>query len=423
MRRSFLIVGVALAIAAPAAAQSLTGAGATFPNPIYTKWFDAYSKKTGVQINYQSIGSGGGIRQFTEGTVDFGATDGPMNESQIQSLSGNVLHLPTVLGAVVVTYNLPSLGETKLKFDGNVLVEIFLGRVTKWNDPKIAALNPGVKLPNNDLIVVHRSDGSGTTYVFTDFLNKFSREWKDKVGYATSVNWPVGLGGKGNEGVTQQVKQVEGALGYVELIYAISNDLPYAEIKNASGNYINPSEFPFKERRHASFQIGRLSRPAPEKFPEDFPVFYEALDLPDTRFRVMAWNDEMARKYRWHRFDGRWDLIPAETESQVSFLHSLDLFVYPLGHAFLESWGRSTVEAMLTGCIPLVPPGHHLDHLVEPGKSGFICGDFLEYREHARRLCLDYPYRRRMSRQCRAHACATLCNRRDHIRMWREALA
>jgi phosphate transport system substrate-binding protein len=236
-----LIVGIALAIAAPAAAQSLTGAGATFPNPIYTKWFDAYSKKTGIQINYQSIGSGGGIRQFTEGTVDFGATDGPMNESQIQSLSGNVLHLPTVLGAVVVTYNLPSLGETKLKFDGNVLVEIFLGRVTKWNDPKIAALNPGVKLPNNDLIVVHRSDGSGTTYVFTDFLNKFSREWKDKVGYATSVNWPVGLGGKGNEGVTQQVKQVEGALGYVELIYAISNDLPYAEIKNASGNYINPS--------------------------------------------------------------------------------------------------------------------------------------------------------------------------------------
>jgi phosphate transport system substrate-binding protein len=241
MRRSFLIVGVALALAAPAAAQSLTGAGATFPNPIYTKWFDAYSKKTGIQINYQSIGSGGGIRQFTEGTVDFGATDGPMNESQIQALSGNVLHLPTVLGAVVVTYNLPSLGETKLKFDGNVLVEIFLGRVTKWNDPKIAALNPGVKLPNNDLIVVHRSDGSGTTYVFTDFLNKFSREWKDKVGYATSVNWPVGLGGKGNEGVTQQVKQVEGALGYVELIYAISNDLPYAEIKNASGNYINPS--------------------------------------------------------------------------------------------------------------------------------------------------------------------------------------
>ena len=241
MKRSLLIVSGLLASAVPAAAQSLTGAGATFPNPIYTKWFDAYNKKTGIQINYQSIGSGGGIRQFTEGTVDFGATDGPMNESQIQSVGGNVLHIPTVLGAVVVTYNLPALGETKLKFDGNLLVDIFMGRVTKWNDGKIAALNPGVKLPSVDLIVVHRSDGSGTTYVFTDFLNKFSREWKDKVGYATSVNWPVGLGGKGNEGVTQQVKQVEGALGYVELIYAISNDLPYAEIKNAAGNYVDPS--------------------------------------------------------------------------------------------------------------------------------------------------------------------------------------
>jgi phosphate transport system substrate-binding protein len=241
MRRSLLIAAGMLASSAPLAAQSLTGAGATFPNPIYTKWFDAYHKKTRVEINYQSIGSGGGIRQFTEGTVDFGATDGPMNESQIQAVNGNVLHVPTVLGAVVVTYNLPSLGESKLKFDGNVLVDIFMGRITKWNDGKIAALNPGVKLPDQDLIVVHRSDGSGTTYVFTDYLNKFSREWKDKVGYATSVNWPVGLGGKGNEGVTQQVKQVEGALGYVELIYAISNNLPYAQIKNMAGNYIDPS--------------------------------------------------------------------------------------------------------------------------------------------------------------------------------------
>jgi phosphate transport system substrate-binding protein len=241
MTRRLYILASSLVWTTSAAAQSLTGAGATFPNPIYTKWFDAYHKKTGVQINYQSIGSGGGIRQFTEGTVDFGASDGPMNESQIQAVNGNVLHVPTVLGAVVVTYNVPSLGDTKLKFDGNVLVDIFMGRVTKWNDPKIAALNPGVKLPNQDLIVVHRSDGSGTTYVFTDYLNKFSREWKDKVGYATSVNWPVGLGGKGNEGVTQQVKQVEGALGYVELIYAISNKLPYAQVKNAAGNFITPS--------------------------------------------------------------------------------------------------------------------------------------------------------------------------------------
>jgi len=241
MKRSLLVVSAILGWAAPAAAQTLTGAGATFPNPIYTKWFDAYNKKTGVQINYQSIGSGGGIRQFTEGTVDFGASDGPMNESQIQAVNGNVLHVPTVLGAVAVTYNLPSLGATKLKFDGHALVDVFMGRITKWNDPKLAALNPGVKLPDTDLIVVHRSDGSGTSYIFTDFLNKFSREWRDKVGYATSVNWPVGLGGKGNEGVTQQVKQTEGAVGYVELIYALSNNLPYAIIKNSAGNFIEPS--------------------------------------------------------------------------------------------------------------------------------------------------------------------------------------
>ena len=242
MRRPLITIAATLALtAAPAAAQTLTGAGATFPNPIYTKWFDAYNKKTGVQINYQSIGSGGGIRQFTEGTVDFGATDGPMNQSQIDAVGANVLHVPTVLGAVVVTYNLPGLGDTRLKFDGSTLVDIFMGRITKWNDKRLAALNPGVKLPDLDVIVVHRSDGSGTTYIFTDYLNKFSREWKDKVGYATSVSWPVGLGGKGNEGVTQQVKQTEGAIGYVELIYALSNGLGYGEIKNSSGKFVVPS--------------------------------------------------------------------------------------------------------------------------------------------------------------------------------------
>ena len=274
MKRSLLIVSGFLASAMPAAAQTLTGAGATFPNPIYTKWFDAYHKKTGIQINYQSIGSGGGIRQFTEGTVDFGATDGPMNESQIQAVAGNVLHVPAVLGAVVVTYNLPSLGGAKLKFDGNLLVDIFMGRVNKWNDPKIAALNPGVKLPDIDLVVVHRSDGSGTTYVFTDYLNKFSREWKDKVGYATSVNWPVGLGGKGNEGVTQQVKQVEGALGYVELIYALSNKLPYGQIKNASGSFITPSletvssaAAGVKLSKDTDFRVSITNAPGAEAYP------------------------------------------------------------------------------------------------------------------------------------------------------------
>jgi phosphate transport system substrate-binding protein len=239
--RLALLALAATAFAPAVQAQKLTGAGATFPNPIYSKWFDAYNKKTGIQINYQSIGSGGGIRQFTEGTVDFGASDGPMNESQITAVNANVAHIPTVLGAVVVTYNLPSLGDTKLKFDGTALVDIFMGRITKWNDKRLAALNPGVNLPNIDLIVVHRSDGSGTSYIFTDFLNKFSREWHDKVGFATSVNWPIGLGGKGNEGVTQQVKQVEGALGYVELIYALSNKLPYAQIKNAAGTFVEPS--------------------------------------------------------------------------------------------------------------------------------------------------------------------------------------
>jgi phosphate transport system substrate-binding protein len=241
LRITAALVGLGMVTGGPVAAQGLTGAGATFPNPIYTKWFDAYHKKTGVQINYQSIGSGGGIRQFTEGTVDFGASDGPMNESQIAAVNGNVLHIPTVLGAVVVTYNLPALGDAKLKLDGNALVDIFMGRIIKWNDPKLAKLNPGVKLPDLDLVVVHRSDGSGTSYIFTDFLNKFSREWRDKVGYATSVNWPVGLGGKGNEGVTQQVKQTEGAIGYVELIYALSNGLGLAQIQNSAGKFIEPS--------------------------------------------------------------------------------------------------------------------------------------------------------------------------------------
>jgi phosphate transport system substrate-binding protein len=225
---------------ASAGAAALTGAGASFPNPIYTKWFDAYAKQTGVRINYQSVGSGGGIRQFTEGTVDFGATDGPMTDEQIAAVKGNVLHVPTVLGAVVVTYNLAGLDST-LRFDGTTLADIFLGRITKWNDRRIAALNPGAKLPDQDIIVVHRSDGSGTSFIFTDYLSKVSPTWKQKVGSATSVEWPIGLGGKGNEGVTQQVKQSDGAIGYVELIYAISNQLAYADVKNAAGPFVRPS--------------------------------------------------------------------------------------------------------------------------------------------------------------------------------------
>ncbi|HEU5049193.1 MAG TPA: phosphate ABC transporter substrate-binding protein PstS [Gemmatimonadales bacterium] len=227
--------------AAPSASAGLTGAGATFPNPIYTKWFDEYHRQKGVQINYQSIGSGGGIRQFTEGTVDFGATDGPMTDEQIAGVQGNVAHIPTVLGADVVTYNLPSLGQTRLKLDGAVIADIFLGKISRWNDARLAALNPGVALPDQPILVVHRSDGSGTTFIFTDYLSKISPEWKEKVGAATSVSWPTGLGGKGNEGVTQQVKQNEGTIGYVELIYAISNGLPYADVRNAAGNFVEPT--------------------------------------------------------------------------------------------------------------------------------------------------------------------------------------
>jgi phosphate transport system substrate-binding protein len=221
--------------------MSLTGAGATFPNPIYSKWFDAYHRETGVRINYQSIGSGGGIRQFIEGTVDFGATDGPMTDEQIAAVKSDVMHVPTVLGAVVATYNLPALGGKPLRFDGPTLADIFLGRITRWNDRRLAALNPGVALPAEDILVVHRSDGSGTTYIFTDFLAKVSPEWKTRVGHATSVEWPVGLGGKGNEGVTQQVKQSEGAIGYVELIYALSNGLPAADIRNPAGQFVAPT--------------------------------------------------------------------------------------------------------------------------------------------------------------------------------------
>jgi phosphate transport system substrate-binding protein len=279
MRTQLLRGGIALGLSAVAAVgataqTSLTGAGATFPNPIYTKWFDAYHKKTGVQVNYQSIGSGGGIRQFTEGTVDFGASDGPMTEEQIGAVKGNVLHVPTVLGAVVLTYNLPEVGGSKLKFDGPTIAQIYQGTITKWNDKAIARLNPGVKLPDSDIIVVHRSDGSGTSYIFTDYLSKVSPEWQEKIGKATSVNWPVGLGGKGNEGVTQQVKQTEGSIGYVELIYALSNNLAYATVKNAAGSFVDASlasvtaaAASAKFDKNTDFRVSITNPPGPDAYP------------------------------------------------------------------------------------------------------------------------------------------------------------
>ncbi len=225
----------------PGSVRRLTGAGATFPNPIYSAWFATYAQTHNIQINYQSIGSGGGIRQFTEGTVDFGATDGPMTDEQMAAVQGNVIHVPTVLGAVVLTYNLPSLAGKPLTLDAGIIAEIFLGSITKWNDPRLGALNPGVALPDRDLTVVHRSDGSGTTYVFVDYLSKVSPTWAEKVGRATAVNWPSGIGGKGNEGVTQQVRQLEGAIGYVEYVYAVSNGLAVAGVVNSTGAVVTPT--------------------------------------------------------------------------------------------------------------------------------------------------------------------------------------
>jgi phosphate transport system substrate-binding protein len=228
-----------VALAMPALGQTtLNGAGATFPYPMYSKWFSEYHKAhPEIQINYQSIGSGGGIRQVIAGTVDFGASDGPMTDEQLSQAKTKILHIPTVMGAVVPAYNIPGVSG-EVKFTPQALAGIFLGKITTWNDPAIAKENPGVNLPNQPTIVIHRSDGSGTTYIFTDYLSKVSSEWQNGPGKGTSVKWPVGLGGKGNEGVAGMVCQMQGAIGYVELIYAVQNSIPYGSVKNAAGNFV-----------------------------------------------------------------------------------------------------------------------------------------------------------------------------------------
>ena len=229
---------IAAGVTVAAQTMQINGAGATFPYPIYSKWFSEYNKqKPNVQINYQSIGSGGGIRQITNQTVFFGATDGPMTQEQLLAAPGRILHFPTVLGADVPVYNIPGV-DADLKFTGAVLADIFLGKVTKWNDPGLMKLNPGVQLPATDITVVHRSDGSGTTYIWVDYLAKVSPEWKQKVGVATSVNWPTGVGGKGNEGVAGLVRQTPGSIGYVELIYALQSKIRYGTVQNMAGEYM-----------------------------------------------------------------------------------------------------------------------------------------------------------------------------------------
>jgi phosphate transport system substrate-binding protein len=237
---SMLVVLLALGTVAIAEGSQvlLNAAGATFPYPIYSKWFDQYHQKHGnVQINYQSIGSGGGIRQLLDKTVDFGASDGPMTDEQLKQGSVPILHFPTVLGAAVPSYNVPGV-QGDLNFTAEALAGIYIGKITKWNDPAITSANPGVKLPGDDIVVVHRSDGSGTTYIWTDYLSKVSPDWQKKVGKATSVNWPVGLGGKGNEGVSALIQQTPDSLGYIELIYAIQNHMPYGKVKNSSGVFV-----------------------------------------------------------------------------------------------------------------------------------------------------------------------------------------
>ena len=237
-----LFAGVAaLAGAQATSGADLTGAGATFPYPIYAKWFDAYAAKTGVKINYQSIGSGGGVRQISEQTVDFGASDAPMTDEEMSKAKGGaILHFPTVLGAVVLTYNLPGITRS-LRLTGDAIADIYLGRITKWDDPKLKALNPRVALPPTDIVVAHRSDGSGTSFIFTDYLTTVSPNWASGPSKGKDVKWPVGLGGKGNEGVAGIVKQTPGAIGYVELAYVKQNKLPFAEVKNAAGQFVAPT--------------------------------------------------------------------------------------------------------------------------------------------------------------------------------------
>lgn len=290
MRKMLVVPFLLFALAATAGAQSgspllLNAAGATFPYPIYSKWFDVYhTAHPNVQINYQSIGSGGGIRQLLAGTVDFGASDGPMTDDQLAQSKVKILHFPTVLGADVPSYNISGVtGE--LNFTQKALSGIYLGTITKWNDPEITKANPGVNLPGEDIVVVHRSDGSGTTYIWTDFLSKASDDWKNKVGKGTSVNWPVGLGGKGNEGVSGLVKQTPNSIGYIELIYAVQNNIPYGKVQNADGKFVRA------DLAGVTAAAGSL-----KDMPEDF--------------RVSITNAPGAKSYPISSFT--WLLIPAQ---------------------------------------------------------------------------------------------------------------
>ncbi len=267
MKKTLLVVSLCLAVAAVVVAQGtmqLQAAGATFPAPIYTKWFDAYNKiHSNIQVNYQPVGSGGGIRQLIAKTVDFGASDGPMTDEQLQQAGFKILHFPTVLGAVVPSYNVTGVTGT-LKFTQKALAGVFLGTITKWNDPEITKANSGVKLPGEDIVVIHRSDGSGTTYIWTDFLSKASQDWKGKVGTGTSVNWPAptSLGGAKNDGVAGLIKQTPNSIGYIELTYAIQNNIPYGDVQNSAGSFVKAT----------LTSVSEAAAGAANNMPEDFRV-------------------------------------------------------------------------------------------------------------------------------------------------------
>jgi phosphate transport system substrate-binding protein len=300
---------VAALIGTTLSAQQINGAGATFPYPIYSKWFSEYNKMhPEVQINYQSIGSGGGIRQLSADTVFFGATDGPMTSDQLLAAPGHILHFPTVLGGDVPVYNIPGV-DAELKFTGPLLADIFLGKVTKWNDPAITAVNPVLRLPGDDITVVHRSDGSGTTYIFVDYLSKVSAEWKQKVGVATSVNWPVGLGAKGNEGVAGLVKQTPGSIGYVELIYALQNKIAYGAVRNAAGEFVrattetvtNAAAAASGKAMPADFRVSITNAPGHDVYPISSFTWLLFYENPKDKVRARTMFDFM----KWALTDGQ----------------------------------------------------------------------------------------------------------------------
>ncbi len=328
---SVLAIGLALAPLKPAgAAVTLTGAGATFPYPLYSKMFSVYHQEYGVKINYQAIGSGGGIRQLKARTVDFGASDAYVDDEGLKKFPAPIVHIPMVAGAVVITYNLP--GNPKLKLTPDVIADIFLGKITKWSDPRIKAINPNVELPDMAIVVVHRSDGSGTTFIFSDYLSKVSDEWREKVGRGKSLNWPTGLGAKGNPGVAGLVKQLPGAIGYVELIYALNNNMPYAMVQNKSGNFIEPS-------------IKSVTLAADIKLPDDMRISLTNTDAqygyPIAGFTWILVYKDLA--------DGGLDRKKAEELVKLLWwmTHEGQKYAEPLHYAPLSPKARKKAEAII----------------------------------------------------------------------------